>query len=79
MHVVAALHRQRQVVAEPLRHHVRPGAERHHDGTGFHRSVLGLDAPAGGGLLQGLGVACRQLAAEALEQAHIAHGELMRV
>jgi L-aminopeptidase/D-esterase-like protein len=57
MHVVAALHGQREAVAEAERHHVGPGAQRHHDGACLDRALLGLEAPSATGLLERPGIA----------------------
>src|SRR6185295_10530777 len=68
VHVVAALHRERQVVTEAARHHVRPRTERDH---GVARLDPSLGSPYAPSALETAGVALHEPAAELFEELQV--------
>src|SRR5687768_5569002 len=79
MHVVAALHRERQVVAERLRENVGPRPERDDCRARRERPMRGAHAPARGFGLKAVGVALHETPAEPLEAAQVDLREAVRI
>ncbi len=79
VHVVAALHRERQVVAERARHHVRPGPERDDDVAAPRRcpSTVLNGQPAV--RREARSVALQKPPAPALEQLQVGEREALRI
>ena len=77
MHVVAALHRERQVVAERARHDVGPGPECDDGFLGLQFSFDGLNRPAA--CLKRGRISLQEPAAPALEQLQVGEREALRI
>src|SRR5215831_18656128 len=78
--VVAALHRERDRIAERAEHEIRPRPERNDRLPRYSRSLRRRYPPASVGLvLQGSGIACNKAAALAPEQRCIGFRQPTRI
>src|SRR5215470_2046728 len=75
MQMVAAFHRKRDRVAEPTKHQIGPGPERHHDLARNRRAIRYADPPAAAALFERPCIACDKAPALASEQNRIGPGE----